>query len=859
MNTTQKKVDPYKVILRIDEEHRPLNAYQILRLDLYEDDTAYIQICGDRTRKNLQQFFGKIDPPLWRQVYNEVEDAIETLTDRQKKEAYDIELKRNSAVSVSSHANGNGHAHAGHAPPLTPEAIGDKILCPTCTTLNPPNRKFCGDCGNALYIACAKCGCMNTVHEKFCGGCGVNLAETAQKQQSHLEKKFEEAEQLVAEGKHDAACAMLREMTRPTHEGEMKFAQRAALRIEQIIQEKEALLARALTVAEEANELYANNQAEKAVALVRQIPQLLWHDELTKIHDKANNVRREIKRLSKEIKLAVAEKRTSRLLPKVERLLELKPHDVSAQRLAERLKKHQQQADVSKRDKLLAKAKEYVSEYRYERAYEVLTEVPEGVRSENFHKYFDQVAELAWIANDIKRSTQVDRPLIGLASRLVKLMPRDRHAIESLHKMSQKFENRSLRKMERDLNWAEPPKRTTLGSPVALHAGLRQIKSEKLDDNSHFQENRASFFVAIGLALQGLGVTQIDFNLAPAKAGMLGKLAVGGKKIAGDRAWGIDLSNSGLKAVLLTKKKIGEKEKAKVVVVTEDCFHCDHKRPLSRADDADRRGLVQESVEKLLAHLGEGGFKDAIVALGQPASELIGRFLKLPPVDPKKLEKTIHYEARNQIPFPLEELSTGYHVWDAPPKDEDVPEEPSREVAFIATRLLQLQERLAFLKRLGITPHIVQADPIALHNYFHFDVYSDAEKEMSMRETDQTVGILDVGSDASTLVVSGLNSLWFRSLEVGGDSFTRILVRQMSLTFTKAEELKRQPDTATEVSKMYEVMDTVFKNLTKEASVSISNYTNSNSDRPISEVNLVGGGGQLHSLVRLLQYGRQFD
>ncbi|UUO07099.1 pilus assembly protein PilM [Blastopirellula sp. J2-11] len=856
MNTTQKTVDPYKVILRIDDENRPLSAYQILRLDLYEDDPAYIQICGERTRKALQNFFGKIDPPLWRQVFNEVEDAIEILLDKQKKEAYDIELKRNASVSVSSNGNGsNGHTSAAPAQ----EAIGDKILCPTCTTLNPPSRKFCADCGNALYVACAKCGCMNTVHEKFCGGCGSNLADSAQQQQSHLEQKFVEAEELVAAGKHDAACQLLRELTRPTHEGEMKFAQRAALRIEQVIQEKEILLTRALTVTEEATELFSNKQSEKAVALIRQIPQTLWHESLTKLHDKANHVRREIKRLSKEIKLAVAEKRTSRLLPKVERLLELKPHDVSAQRLAERLKKHQQQADVAKRDKLLSKAKEYVSDYRYERAYEVLTEVPEAVRSDNFQRYFDQVAELAWIANDIKKSTRVDRPLIGLVSRLVKLMPRDRNAIENLHKMSQKFENRSLRKMERDLNWADPPKRTTLGSPVALHAGLHQINSERLDDNKHFQDNRAAFYVAIGLSLQGLGLTQVDFNLAPAKAGMLGKLSVSPKKISGDRSWGIDLSNSGLKAVLLSKKKLGEKENAKVVVVAEDCFQCDHKRPLSRADDADRRGLIQESVEKLIAHLGEGGFKDAIVALGQPASELIGRFLKLPPVEQKKLEKTVQYEARNQIPFPLEELSTGYHVWDSPPKDEDVIEEPGREVAYIATRLLQLQERLAFLKRLGISPHIVQADPIALHNYFQFDVYSDAEKEQCMRETDQTVGILDVGSDASTLIVSGLNSLWFRTLEVGGDSFTRILVRQMSLTFTKAEEMKRQPDTASEVSKMYEVMDTVFKNLTKETSISISNYANANAERPISEISLIGGGGQLHSLVRLLQYGRQFD
>ena len=48
-------------------------------------------------------------------------------------------------------------------------------ICATCGAENPPDKKFCGDCGSALVAVCASCGGENAPGKKFCGDCGAPL------------------------------------------------------------------------------------------------------------------------------------------------------------------------------------------------------------------------------------------------------------------------------------------------------------------------------------------------------------------------------------------------------------------------------------------------------------------------------------------------------------------------------------------------------------------------------------------------------------------------------------------------------------------------------------------------------------
>ncbi len=53
------------------------------------------------------------------------------------------------------------------------------MVCPSCGTENPADKRFCGDCGTPLASGCPTCGAVNPPGKKFCGDCGTALIESA--------------------------------------------------------------------------------------------------------------------------------------------------------------------------------------------------------------------------------------------------------------------------------------------------------------------------------------------------------------------------------------------------------------------------------------------------------------------------------------------------------------------------------------------------------------------------------------------------------------------------------------------------------------------------------------------------------
>src|SRR5262249_8531483 len=60
------------------------------------------------------------------------------------------------------------------------------MRCPTCGRENPPEQKFCGECGTRLSAVCPSCGSQNAPENKFCGECGTPLADALPQQQAEI-------------------------------------------------------------------------------------------------------------------------------------------------------------------------------------------------------------------------------------------------------------------------------------------------------------------------------------------------------------------------------------------------------------------------------------------------------------------------------------------------------------------------------------------------------------------------------------------------------------------------------------------------------------------------------------------------
>ena len=80
------------------------------------------------------------------------------------------------------------------------------------------------------------------------------------------------------------------------------------------------------------------------------------------------------------------------------------------------------------------------------------------------------------------------------------------------------------------------------------------------------------------------------------------------------------------------------------------------------------------------------------MAVGVSGQASFARFIKLPPVEPKKILEIVRFEAIQQIPFPLDDVEWSYQLFEAP-------ESPDVEVGIFAMRKDLVAKHLKYLHR----------------------------------------------------------------------------------------------------------------------------------------------------------------
>jgi membrane protease subunit (stomatin/prohibitin family) len=79
-------------------------------------------------------------------------------------------------MMVDAMRQGATQPSTGSAPPASPGPA--MVACPKCNTPNPPEAKFCHNCGSRLLtdtVKCGKCGSEVPADSKFCPECGQQL------------------------------------------------------------------------------------------------------------------------------------------------------------------------------------------------------------------------------------------------------------------------------------------------------------------------------------------------------------------------------------------------------------------------------------------------------------------------------------------------------------------------------------------------------------------------------------------------------------------------------------------------------------------------------------------------------------
>ncbi len=310
--------------------------------------------------------------------------------------------------------------------------------------------------------------------------------------------------------------------------------------------------------------------------------------------------------------------------------------------------------------------------------------------------------------------------------------------------------------------------------------------------------------------------------------------------------WGIEIGQAGLKAIKLRYAEAA----GQVLAMAFD--YVPHPKLLSQPDAVPDE-LIRQALDTFLSR---NKLEGDLVAISLPGQTALAKFIQLPPVEESRVAEIVKYEARQQIPFALEDV-----IWDFQPLGAGDAESGfllDAEVGLFAMKKEQVHHHLKpFLDR-KIEIELVQIAPLGLFNFLCYDRLGIRPKQPRPEIEDYSV-VLDMGADNTTLLVTNGKKIWIRNVPIGGNHFTRALTKEMKLTFAKAEHLKCNATKSPDPRAVFQALRPVFNDYVNEIQRSIGFFANVNRSAKIGRIVGVGNGFKLAGLQKFLQQNLQYE
>ena len=169
--------------------------------------------------------------------------------------------------------------------------------------------------------------------------------------------------------------------------------------------------------------------------------------------------------------------------------------------------------------------------------------------------------------------------------------------------------------------------------------------------------------------------------------------------------WAIDIGNTSLKALRLSN------EAGVLEVIGFD--NIPHGKVLSGAgiNEQEKQELIALSLRQFVQQNDLGN--DEII-ISVPSQNRFASFVNLPPVEPKRIPEIVKFEASQQIPFDMAEVTWDWQMM----SEEGVSE---AKVGIFAIKSDVVTAEIEHFARENIQVSYVQISPMALYNYIVCD------------------------------------------------------------------------------------------------------------------------------------------
>ncbi len=242
-----------------------------------------------------------------------------------------------------------------------------------------------------------------------------------------------------------------------------------------------------------------------------------------------------------------------------------------------------------------------------------------------------------------------------------------------------------------------------------------------------------------------------------------------------------------------------------------------------------------EAVGRVISNLISNlKIKHKKVAISISGYSVIVKKINLSVMTDEELEKHIHSEAEQYIPFDIEEVYLDFQDLKTNTEGED-----RTDVMLVAAKREVVDGYLAMLRNVGLQPVVVDVDAFALENAFEANY-----------GIEDNVVLVDIGASKMNInIISQGASILARDVVLGSRQLTEQIQNHFDLAFDEAEALKTGETLDRE--KQGEIEGLFINNCNQwmtEVKRAIDFYYSNHPDEKISKIILSGGGAKIKGL-----------
>ena len=284
---------------------------------------------------------------------------------------------------------------------------------------------------------------------------------------------------------------------------------------------------------------------------------------------------------------------------------------------------------------------------------------------------------------------------------------------------------------------------------------------------------------------------------------------------------GIDIGSNAVKLISLKKTKKG--------IILKKAGHLSYDEiPIVEGHSA-----RDKEMETLRWALAQNRIKKAKACLSLPLDNVYTKYFQLPPVASNKVEQIIQFEARQQIPFPLDNVTWSYHLISSNIETSQV------NVVLHAIKNPVVNEFIQKMKTGFVTPLYLDVTSMALCNLAFYNQLPTPSM------------IVDLGHAHTTILIRGESGFWSRSIPLGAQTILDKLMNDFSMDYQQANEFRSYVGLNGESNDLEysRVIESFFKDIKEEIDKAQESFSSTEKSFRVEHIYLTGGNLKVPGVV----------